>query len=273
MSSQLKDRIIAVLEDEHERHPIVTTPLFPKEIAVKAQVNHSTTRVYLKQLLKEGVVIRREGGRYVINPNHGVGGVRLPRVQNLWLSVVDLAVPRSVKRAETFGDVSLKVTFGRKRNRVTAVVGCPAGMDITSCSFAIARFKTVVKEVLGEEVSNLDIWVRNCEFNEDYVGIRLEGLSCVTVKSFMGSLAKIYNKGAGLRAEVKVRPDSVEGILALLRGGVTPYHAVQGVFLVDQRVKELTTAVKWTNRNIQRLSDLLAEFFKQQGIRDLEEGT
>ncbi|MBA7713754.1 hypothetical protein ES703_122764 [subsurface metagenome] len=264
MRSKRLERIIDVLDKADH-------PLFPKEIASKARVNHVTTRVYLRQLQREGVIIRPRRGLYVINPTHGVGVGRLPRVQDLWLSVVDLVVPESVKRVETFGDVSLKVTFGRKRNRVTAVIGCPGGMDITSCSFAIARFKTVVKEVLGAEISDLDIWVRNCEFNEDYIGIRLEGLSCVTVKSFLGSLARIYNKGAGFRSEVKVRPDSVEGIMMLLRGGVTPYHAVQGIFLVDERVKELTTAIKWTNLAIQQQNRLLREFFKRQGIQDLEE--
>ena len=273
MRSELRERIIAVLEKENRDHPLVTTPLFPKEIASKARVNHATTRVYLKQLLKEGVVIRPTRGLYVINPNHGVGGGQLPRVQNLWLSVVDLAVSKSVKRVETFGDVTLTVTFGKKRDRVTAVFATDTGMGFTSCSLAIARFKTVVREVLGVEISDLDIWVRNCEFNEDYVGIRLEGLNCVTVKSFLGSMAKIYNKGAGFRSEVKVRPDSIEGIMALLRGGVTPYHAIQGIFLVDNRVKELTDAIKWTNRAIQQQNRLLMEFFKRQGVQDSEEGT
>ena len=264
MRSKRWQRIIDVLNKADH-------PLFPKEIASKARVNHATTRSYLRRLLKDGVIGRPRRGQYVANPTHGVGIATLPRVQNLYLSVVDLVVSENVKREETFGDVTLKVTFGKKRDQVTAVFATGTGMDFTSCSFAIARFKTVVKEVLGAEISDLDIWVRNCEFNEDYIGIRLEGLSCVTVKSFLGSLARIYNKGAGLRSEVKVRPDSVEGILMLLRGGVTPYHAIQGVFLVDQRVKELTTAIKWTNLAIQQQNRLLREFFKLQGIRDLEE--
>jgi hypothetical protein len=265
LGSLLKDRIVTVLE-------MADHPLFPKEIAVAARVNHVTTRVYLRELRKAGVVVQLRRGLYVINPTHGVGGGKLPRIQNLCLSVVDLPVPRSVKRVETFGDVRLTVTFGKKRGRVTGVFATDPhpGMDFTACCLAIARFKTVVKEVLGVDISDLDIWVRNCELHEDYVGVRMEGLNCVTAKSFLGSLLKIYNKGAGLRAEVKVRPDSVESILMLLRGGVTPYHAVQGVFLVDNRVKELTEAIKWTNREIQQQNHLLREFFKRQGIPDLE---
>lgn len=257
MRSPRRQRILTVLRKAEQ-------PLWPKEIGVRAKVKRGTTRVYLRQLLKEGLLLQPERGLYVINPSHGVG--RPPRVQDLWLSVLRVPVPRGIPRAlEFYGDVKIQVTFGSKRDRITAVVSSPTGMDITVCSFALARVKGIIKEVLGAEISDQDIWVRNCEFSEDYVGIRLEGLSCVTVKSFLGSLRRIYNKGPGLRSEVKVRPDSVEGILALLRGGVTPYHAVQGVFLVEQRVKELTTAIKWTNQGIQEVAALLRELLKRRG--------
>ena len=230
--------------------------LWPKEIARLSGLKHSTVRGYLRQLLKAGVLLQPERGLYVINPTHGVG--RPPRIHNLWLSV-GLFVPRSFKTSEVYGDCKLQVIFGAKRSRVTAVISSEKGLDYTGCCFAIQRVKAIIKEILNVEVENSQLFVRNCEFNEDYVGIRLEGLNCVTVKSFLGSLERMYNKGDGLRNEVKVRPEKVETILALLKGGITPYYAVQGVFLVEKRLEELTKAIKFQNEGIQELRKVFSE--------------
>lgn len=234
--------------------------LWPKEVAFRTGIQPSTVRVYLRELLKAGVVLQPERGLYVINPTYGVG--RPPRIHNLWLSARAF-IKRGSRKVEEYGDCKIQVILGAKRNRITGVISSSEGLDFTSCFFAIQRFKGIVKEILGLELQNSDIWVRNCEFNEDYVGIRLEGLNCVTVKSFLGTLERLYNKPEGLRSEVKVKPDSLESILALLKGGITPYYAVQGVFMVEKRIEQLVEAIKWQNQGIQKLQNIMLKLLEK----------
>ena len=238
-------------------------PLGPKEISHLANVKHATTRVYVRQLLRHGVLRQPFRGVYVMNPRYGVG--RPPRIHNLRLSVSRAPVPRGVStRIEVFGDVKIQVLFGGKRQKITGILSSNPGLDYTGCLFAIQRVLTIIKEDLGLTISTANMAVTSCEFNEDFQDLRLDGLSCVTVKSFLGSLERIYNKGAGLRSEVKVRPDSIEGILALLKGGVTPYHAIQGMFAVEKRLADLTSAIKFQNRGIQQLIAAFTEYLKRQ---------
>lgn len=213
--------------------------------------------------MHQGFVRQPFRGVYVINPTHGVG--RPPRVQNVWLKVSGVAVPRGIPEyMASFGDVKIRVIFGTKRGNITAVLSSDSGLDFTACTLAIERFKTAVRDILGISIANKDICVRNCEFLEDYVGMRLEGLNCVTAESFLGSLERIYNKGAGLRSEVKVKPDSLESIYTLLKGGVTPYNVMQGMYALVKKVDDLTTALKFQNETMIRIEFLFREFVRRQ---------
>lgn len=238
-------------------------PLFPKEISSITGLKRSTVRVYLRQLLRQGLVRQPFRGIYVINPTHGVG--KPPRIQNVWLKVSRVAIPRGISEyKKSFGKVRVRVIFGAKRGNITAVLSSDSGMDLTVCTLAIECLKTAVKDSLGISITNRDICVRNCEFLEDYVGMRLEGLNCVTVESFLGSLERIYNKGAGLRSEVKVKPDSLESIYTLLKGGVTPYNVMQGMYALVKKVDDLTTTLKFQNETMIRLESLFREFIRRQ---------
>jgi hypothetical protein len=213
--------------------------------------------------MHQGLVRQPFRGVYVINPTYGVG--RPPRVQNVRLKLSHVAIPWGKPAyKESFGDVKIRVIFGAKRGNITAVLISDSGMDLTVCTLAVERFKTVVRDILGISIANRDICVRNCEFLEDYVGMRLEGLNCVTVESFLGSLERIYNKGAGLRSEVKVRPDSLESIYTLLKGGVTPYNIMQGMYALVKKVDDLTTTLKFQNETMIRLESLFREFVRRQ---------
>ena len=196
---------------------------------------------------------------------------RAPRVHNLRLRVSRVPVPRGVpKRVEVFGDAKIQVVFGSKRGIVTGIISSYRGLNHTGCVLAVERFCTVMKEVLGLERSTKDVKVTVCELNDDYQDLRLNGLSCLTAHSFLGSLERMYNRDKGLRSEVKVKPDSIESIYTLLKGGVTSYNVVQMLFMIGKKLDDLITAQKFQNENLQRIyqifvklcSNHLSWFFK-----------
>jgi len=229
-------------------------PLFPREISKKTGLNRSTVRVYLRELLREGVLRQPFYGVYCNNPTYGVGALEAPRVHNLRLRMSGVSVPRGFpKRVEVFGDVKVQVIFGSKRGIVTGILSSDRGMNFTSCVLAIERFRAVVKEELGLECSTKDMNVTVCELNDDLQGLRLDGLSSLTARSFLGSLERIYNRREGLRSEVQVRPDSIESIYVLLKGGVTSYNVVQMLFMLGKKLDDLIMAQKFQNENLQRI--------------------
>ena len=103
--------------------------------------------------------------------------------------------------------------------------------------------------------------------NKDYKDIRFDGIKCLTVKDLNGVLERLYNKGDGLRSEVKVStPMSVGQIEALLKGGMTPYQILQGQALTNKKIDELTDVMKHTNGFLVQILDVL----KNNGVKNVE---
>ena len=234
-------RILKVLR-ESER------PLKPKEIAFLAKVNHSTTRSYLCRLLERDKVSQPFPQVYVAKLTHGVVE-DLVRVHNLVLSVSAPKLSKGVKAFESwFGAVKIKVLFGSRRGKITGFVSCDEGMDLDKTFFVLDKFKSVVFDRVGVKVCDGEINVVTCELNEDRRDIRLDGLKCVTVKDFVGTLERIYSKGDVVRSEVKVKPQSLEHILGVLKGGMTNYQILQGVGFLRQEIQNQIEVQKQTNR-------------------------
>ena len=231
-------------------------PLSPREITGITGLNRSTVRVYCSRLVSEGVLARPHYGYYCINRTYGVRW-SAPRVHNLRLRWAPACrIPEHVEVEEVYGDVKIRVVFGSERSLVTCWISSDIGLNYAGCGLAIQRFKEIAGSRVGCPVLDGGILVSSCEFNEDFESIRLDGLSSVTVESFLGSLERIYNRDGGLRSEVRVRPDSLASVYALLKGGVTAYNVLQAQFMVTQRLESLIVTVKEQSRGIQELGKI-----------------
>lgn len=245
-----KNRILKVLR-ENQR------PLSPKEISFLAKLNHSTTRVYLRRLLEKGKVVQPYPQAYVSKPRDS-RGEGLTRVHNLVFSVEAPGLARGLRTFEDwFGSVKVRVLFGCKRGKITGFVSCDGGLDLNGFCFAVDKFKSVISDRTGARVSDGEIRVVTCELNEDAQGIRMDGITCFTVRDFRGFLERVYNKDDGVRNEVKVQPQSVEHIMALLKGGLTTFQIAQGQALTNKKLDNLTDTIKQTNGFLIQILDAL----------------
>ena len=255
-------------------------PLYPREIAFTIKEKKNTVCVLCRRLFKKGLLLQPFPGVYnsMTKPKDGVGvagfGVeRPPRLQNFVVQF-NCVIPEGVISCfeRSYGSVGLRVLFGRKRQRVTGYLSCPEGLDLNSLIFALETFRYVVASYVGVFPSDDVLRVKTSEFLQDYQNIKLNGISCLTVESFLGSFEKLYNKGDGVRSEVRVHPDSVEAIYTLLKGGVTSYNVVQLAFLTLTRLDKLLEAVKYQNQGLQSIQHMIFEFlqrFGQGSLRDL----
>lgn len=232
-------------------------PTYPREISLEAQVNHNTTRVYLRRLLKARRVTQPFPGTYVTSPIYGVGSEpamprgrddpdMLPRIQNLVLSYDRYRyIGESIKEVRMVGSTKVRCFYGVKRKRITVFLSNPWGLDLEGFYLALDVAREMVHKTLGIPL-NIGIFkVVNMEWLNDVQGLRLEGLNCVTVTDMTGALEKIYNRGDGLRREVRIpRETSMEEVLALWRGGIPLHHIAQGQHALATEIRALKDLLK-----------------------------
>jgi len=242
-----------------------------EKISSLTKMNYNTCRTYCNRLCDLGVLIKPTRGFFRLNPKYGVGELVVPRVHNVRVRFFVGGKIESDRVFKEVGNVKFDVSFGSKRGKVYGIISCGEGLDYTGFCLAIDYFKRILKLKLGSKVSDDSIEVDSIELNEDYSKLKIEKRGEVlTVQSVKGSLERIYNKAGGLRSEVKVKPDSLHSIYALLKGGVSSYNILQGIFLQNQRIEELTEALKFQNA-LQGQNNRLLQAIFDRGLRTLQE--
>ena len=234
-----KQAIVEILQREQR-------PLTPKEIVwiSKADsrfgaINHNTVKVYCRQLLMSNKIYQPIHGYYEVTENrYGVLGVSEVRVHDVRL-VWDVGLRGCLGEVhEVVGGVKVDCQFGSVRGKVSATVACDEGMDFHTVCFAVDLVRRFAWEKAGV---NLDVHVCSvcCEFNEDFKHVRLDGVRCATVQSFLGDLERVYQKQDCVRSEIKVEETSLEGMYALLKGGVSSYNILQSQFLLMKKLDRI----------------------------------
>lgn len=241
-----KQRVLATIQKSE-------IELRPWEIAQKAMVNRSTTRDYLRDLLKEGKVVQPYPGAYCSKIIHGMIVVPV-RVHCVILGSSAPWLDFSDDVTEFTGDVKVRVQFGIQRRRITGRVSCDAGMDKNALLFAIDRFFDIVKERTGRDLE--EVVVKTFECNRDFFGVRLDGVKCYTKKGLHGVIERIYQKEENVvRYETKfTREMTLDQFRGTILGGIREYDHLQTSFVIMQEVRKLTQAVKFNN---EVLGDLL----------------
>jgi len=149
-----------------------------------------------------------------------------------------------------FGDVSVGVSFGSKRGKISVVVGCPRGLLYSEWLMVLDKVEAVCFE---RGYVGLGWRVSMCEFLCDHESRRLDGVSGLTLNDFScGVMEKIYEKpDGGLRHERRVNGTiPVDVVTAFLCGGLPESGSLRRLEAVEAGLRELTEAVKYVNRGL-----------------------
>lgn len=230
----------------HQYISTIGYPVRPLEISQKLNLNPDSVRSLLSKMVSKGLLSRPSYGFYALSPTHGLGVSRGGvRVQNL--VVVAEGVPVLVSDGVVVGIrdlVSVRVSFGVKRGRVSYHVGVPLGLDLVGL---VLIHHVVLGEVSARGYCVPDeAWmVRNVEFLTDYGGFRLEGFEGCTFWGMVGELEKYYNR-TGVRREVRASPVGVRlgELRALLEGGVDAAQVHRRLNLLEEELREVKGSVK-----------------------------
>ena len=157
-----------------------------------------------------------------------------------------------------FGGVSIDVSFGVKRCKISAVIGCADGLDYSSWLLVLDKVDAVCAE---RGYVELPWTVSMAEFFRDYESRRLDGVSGMTLTDFRGLMEKVYEKPDGaLRHERRVNvPISVDVVTSFLMCGLSSANVVERLEAVERGQSAIVDAVKYSNRVTASVESLLRE--------------
>jgi hypothetical protein len=230
--------------------------LAPVEVAQKSGIKHTTVKVYLRELMKEGKIVQPYHGTYCGKVTHGMMFAPL-RTHNVVLSSETCWLDFSDDVVEQTGGVKVRVQFGLERRKITGTLSCDDGMDRNCVLFALNRFFDIVRVRTGRELDM--VTVKTFEVNRDVQGVRLDGVKCYTKKGLFQTVERLYQKEEDVvRYEHKVStPMKVDEFVALLQGGVSSYNMQQGLYALIQEQKALVESVKGNNWQILKITEAM----------------
>jgi hypothetical protein len=241
------------------------------KIAKDLGANRNSVRVFLSRLYKTGVVDRPKTGYYCIKPGYAVGDGpwREVRVQHLHFYADGVKV-----RAEDWGreevisfpEVSgesparVRIEFGGKRSKLHWWVKADAGLDFYGLSLA----RLLIEErLLRLGYSSPGEWVaEGWETLSDRFGIRMEGVSCVTYSDVSGWLEKHYNKGYGVRRELRAPSEgdaTLNQLTAMMQGGINYGQLLQSVAVTNRNVDRMMNYLEQQSRIMNAILDRLGK--------------
>jgi hypothetical protein len=261
----IKQKILFILKETNEPYNYLT-------LAKEIDENPDTVRARLSEMYREGLVFKWNKGVYAIKPSHGLGSLgesyksRGVRIQNLRVvGSADVLVHDVVRREwpsivkDGYGKITIEVVFGAKRGQISWWLAAPLGIDYLG--FTVCR--GLVDEICRSRGFEGVQWeVRNVEVFNDFLGQRLEGLSCVTMDFFDSTIVKIYQREGGVRHEIRSsRVFSIEDLVYLFNGGAASYLTARDINEIRKLFYDLITAVKFLNEKINSIDSSIEKIF------------
>jgi hypothetical protein len=263
----LQNRIYHVIdESEIELTPMeIARKLFAPRKPTVAQC--SSVRTYCTRLRDRGLILQPYPGSYCNKVTYGVRFVPLC-VHNIRLHANVCVDLKSEVVEEVVGGVKIRVCFGSERRKVSGWISCDvSGMSHDACLLALNRWFEVAESKLGFEL--VDVALTTFELNKDYVGVRLDGLSCVTKRGLFGLIERTYQKEESIvRREVKVsEPMSLNRFDEVAKKGFVGLEGLQSFEGLRRSVQACADALKFTNGRLLEVERLVAGLAKAQIVQ------
>lgn len=197
------------LDKEHKKQTIIDfLKRFPegavaKHISLMTDIDYSTVRGILRNLLKEGIVAQKfERGPYCLVQDFTHGMKMEPKFHNILLQVTPDKPIKKFKEVFQSEIACLRIESGIKSKKITGVISANPPLTHRETCLMAEKFMHLSKQEFSMEISPDDVKFINIEINWDYNGLRLEGCNCITLKSF-GLIEKLYNKKECIRHEYR----------------------------------------------------------------------
>lgn len=222
---------------------------YPKEIASYTGLKHSTVRSVCIRMVSKGLLSKhtKSKGMYCLveNDGHGVFSYNFHNLEIFYKSEIPL-VERQLKVENSLNSLfRYRFIIGAKSKKASMRLSTKYPFNISSLGLAVEIFKKTIKEHLGLEISDKEIWISCIEFNKDYLNLRLEGINCITWDSLVAQF-KLYQKKKGVREEFKKKIKFNFDLLeSMLRKGIS---TVEEMALLQRQDEKINLIFKNQNK-------------------------
>ena len=246
-----------------------------QEIARSSGIIPNSVSSRLAELETLGLIKSMGKGKWIVNPliltekatKYQVWGDKTTRnilwkFQNITLISIcpyPIGVPEPVED-RVFGDLSISISFGGQRNKIDVRMRCPLGLDVTGFELAVAY---VENELTTRGFENL-VFDCTLEFLNDYKGLRLDGVSGITITDFRtGILEKIYEKPEidSVRHERRGNM-TLDEMLTFVRGGFLESDYNRRLASVERELIKLSKTQMLINGEFLKIRVILEDFIK-----------
>lgn len=145
---------------------------------------------------------------FVDTPTLGMGALGkqiepLPRLHYLQATALVKDVFPHQDLAYQVDSCHCELEFGQKRRKITLSFNQnKPGLDYQQYSHALSKTFELIEQKLNRKVSKAGFTVTTLHLSMDFVNLRLENVSSVTLPELDGWLYRFYNKGDSLRSEM-----------------------------------------------------------------------
>lgn len=202
-TKKLEDRIIKLIEGAED------AGISPKGIynitKNGEEININTIKSILKRLEVQGRIKKHSsvrGNYIVVNNAHDIFQ---HNIHNLMLthSFDESLVIDSRHEEIEFGTIKLQLDIYPNTKNACMRVSTDYPFNISSLPLVAFIFKNFVEKYCDKPITEEQIIVKNIEFNQDFYGVKLEGIQAITFSGII-SLFKIYKKNRNsVRMEYK----------------------------------------------------------------------
>jgi predicted transcriptional regulator len=212
-----KDKVLNILHKHKEG-------VFPKHLSLYTGINHNSVRSMLKIMEREGLVKKHQKirGVYLVvdNSPHSLLCYNFHNLTLVYELKEKLINKTEIIENNVINLFKYSITFGKGKQKVSMILSTDYPFNVSSLCLAGELFRYKVKEKLGFAPQLNKIIIKGLEINKDYLGIKLEGVNCITLESLV-ALFRIYQKKAGVREELKLKiPVDMDFLDRVLKKGV-----------------------------------------------------
>lgn len=245
-AKEKEERLLKIIKD----YPSGISPITLYKIT---KIPHNTIKTILRRLENKGVIksIPSAPGYYVLveNPTHVMN---FYTAQNVILQVESnkILIEKEINESENLDDIiKFNLTIGSRSRKATFSISSSYPFNFSSLIGYVHIFQEKVMRLCNFKPTLEEIMLITTEANHDYIGYRLEGISCYTIRNAIADF-KLYNKRNCVREEYKIKvPIPFRFIQTLIGQGITTSFYTQKIDQIECRLNE-------TNKLMRKLKGL-----------------
>lgn len=248
-------KIIEILENSHG--------LYPKSISLQTDIGQSTTRNYLREMIKDGIVKQdypRGPYNLVLKNGHGIKEPRIHNIRFLY-HLRDGEIKENSTRELDFCNnlIRFSIKFHKNTQNAECIVSLSdkktkKDLSLGEAILLIDIFASKIEKFTKSKVERGEIKITTAEFNYDFSSTKLEGITSIT-QNTLTCMERTYNKQKDLlRHEMKPKAVfSAKDLIGMVYGGSLISLSMRNQEALERKIEDIATMMRKNGKSLYNL--------------------